>query len=81
MRRMFQVQMPGVPAAIQDIFNQIFRASAEADVVDIGAEYEVNGAFTETRVLNVTAPTTANIAAVLATLLADLKNGGAKKST
>jgi hypothetical protein len=81
MRKMFQVQMPGIPQNIQGIFNQIFQASAEADIVDIGAEYTVNGAFTETRELNVTAPTAANIAAVLATLLADLKNGGAKKST
>lgn len=81
MRKMFQAQMPGVPQPIQDIFNQIFRASAEADVVDIGSEYTVNGTFTEERELNVTAPTAANIAAVLATLLADLKNGGAKKST
>jgi hypothetical protein len=81
MRKMYQMQMPGVPQSVQAIFNEIFRASSEADIVDIGAEYTISGSFTETRTLNVAAPTAANIAAVLATLLTDLKNGGARKST
>jgi hypothetical protein len=81
MRKMFQVQMPGVPQNIQSIFNQIFQASAEADVVDIGSEYTIDGTYVETRTLDVDSPTAANVANVLATLLTDLKNGGAKKST
>jgi hypothetical protein len=73
--------MPGVPMNIQSIFNEIFRASQEGDIVDIGGGFTISGSFTETRTLNVTAPTTANIAAVLATLIYDLQRGGATKST
>lgn len=81
MRKMYQMQMPGVPRETQAIFNEIFRASAEADVVDIGAEFTIDGTYVETRTLDVDTPTAANVAAVLATLLTDLKNGGARKST
>jgi hypothetical protein len=81
MRKMYQVQMPGVSPSVQAVFNEIFRASAEADIVDIGAEYTIDGTYTETRTLDVDTPTAANVANVLATLLTDLKNGGAKKST
>lgn len=81
MRKLFLGQMPGVPQSIQSIFNEIEKASKDADGVDISAAFSVNGAFTETRVLNVTAPTAANVAAVLATLLADLKRGGARRTT
>jgi hypothetical protein len=78
---MFQPQMPDVPMDIQSIFNEIFRASQEADIVDIGGAYTITGTYTATRNLNVTTPTAANIAAVLATLIADLQSGGATKTT
>jgi hypothetical protein len=78
---MFQPQMPGVPPNIQAVFNEIFRASHEADLVDIGQAFTISGTFTETTQLNVTAPTAANTAAVLATLLLYLQRGGATKST
>lgn len=81
MRKMNQPPMMGVPLPIQSIFNQIFQASLEADVVDIAAPYTFTGTPTETRNLNVSAPTTANIAAVLATLILDLQRGGATKTT
>lgn len=81
MRKLYQAQMVGVPLPIQSIFNEIYRASQEADIVDIGAAYTISGSFTPTRTLNVTAPTTANLAAVLATLISDLQSGGATKST
>ncbi len=73
--------MPGVPPEIQAVFNEIFRASQEADGVDIGQAFSINGTFTETTQLNVTAPTAANTAAVLATLILYLQRGGATKST
>ncbi len=81
MRKLNQLSMPGVPIGIQNTFNEIYRASLEADVVDIGAAFTITGSFTATRNLNVTAPTAANIAAVLATLISDLKAGGATKNT
>ncbi len=73
--------MLGVPPEIQSIFNEIFRASQEADLIDIGQAFSINGTFTETTQLNVTAPTAANTAAVLATLILYLQRGGATKST
>jgi hypothetical protein len=36
LRKLVQPQMPGVPMNIQSIFNEIFRASQEGDIVDIG---------------------------------------------
>ena len=81
MRKMFQSQMPGVPAQIQNVFNEIFRASQEADIIDIGQAYTFTGTFTKTRQLNVTTPTLANAVAVLATLISDLQSGGTTKST
>lgn len=80
MRKMFQSQMPGVPPQIQNIFNEIFRASQEGDIVDIGQAFTITGTYVETRELDLSSPTAANVAAVLATLLTDLKRGGAKKS-
>lgn len=79
MRKMFQSQMPGVPANIQSIFNEIFRASQEGDIVDIGQAFTITGTYVETRELDLSSPTAANVAAVLATLLTDLKRGGAKE--
>lgn len=81
MRKLAQGSFQNLPPYLQQAFNEIYRASQEADVVDIGAAYTITGAFTETRTLNVASPTIANVAAVLATLLADLKRGGATKTT
>jgi len=80
-RKLNGINMTGVPTLIQGVFNQIFRASQEADVVDIGQAFTITGSFTPTRNLNVTSPTTANIAAVLATLISDLQHGGSTKTT
>lgn len=77
---MSQPPMTGVPANIQALFNLIFKASRDADVVDIAQSYTITGTFTETRTLNVSAPTTANIAAVLATLLLDFQRGGPNRT-
>lgn len=81
MRPLFLGQMNGIPQEVQSIFNEIEKASKEADVIEIGQAYTITGSYTETRNLNVTAPTTANIAAVLATLIADLQRGGANRTT
>jgi hypothetical protein len=81
MRKLYQSQMPGIPPQIQNVFNEIFSASQDGDIVDIGQAYTFTGTFTKTRQLNVTTPTLANIAAVLATLISDLQSGGSTKST
>lgn len=81
MRKMSQPPMPGVPQPVQNIFNLIFKASRDADLVDIAQAFSITGNFTETRVLNVTSPTTANIAAVLATFLRDCQRGGQNRTT
>jgi hypothetical protein len=66
---------------VQDAFNEVFRASQENDTIDIAQPYTITGSFTPTRTLNVTSPTIANVAAVLATLIQDLKRGGTSKTT
>jgi hypothetical protein len=59
----------------------IIRASAEVDLTDIIAPYTITGDFTETRDLNVTTPSLANIAAVIATFITDCKRGGQFRTT
>lgn len=73
--------MPGIPLEVQKIFNEIFQASQDGDIVDIATPYTFTGTPTATRNLNVSAPTAANIAAVLATLLQDLQKGGTTRTT
>lgn len=68
-------------AAVQDAFNEVFRASQDNDTIDIALPYTITGTFTPTRTLNVSSPTLANIAAVLATLLQDFQRGGTSKTT
>ena len=82
MRKISKPQsMQGIPLQIQKVFNTIFSASQDADIVDLGQAYTITGTFTPTRELNVTSPTTANIAAVLATLLSDFQSGGQNRTT
>jgi len=73
--------MPDVPLNIQNVFNEIFRASQDGAIEDLGSAYTITGTFTATRNLNVTTPTAANIAAVLATLISDLQRGGTSRTT
>lgn len=71
----------GIPPELQSIFNEIIQASQDGDITDIGGAFTISGTFTETTVLNVSAPSTANIAAVLATLILHLQRGGATRTT
>jgi len=59
---------------------EIENASAE-DAIAVADSYGANSTYPTTRQLNVTSPTAANIAAVLASFLADLRKRGVKKST
>lgn len=80
MRRLYARPLPGVPPAIAKMFDEIAAASLDGDIIDIGQAYTITGTFTPTRNLNVTTPTAANIAAVLATLISDFKAGGSTKT-
>ena len=80
MRKLYKQPMPGIPANLQAMFNQIVEASQSGDITDIGGAFTVTGTYTPTRTLNVTSPTLANVVAVLATLIADLKAGGANRT-
>lgn len=81
MRRLMPMQMGNIDPQVQSLFNEIFRASLENDTVDIAQAFSFTGTPTATRNLNVSAPTLANIVAVLATLLQDLQRGGTNKNT
>ena len=54
--------------------------ASNEDALDLARDYGASGSFTETRQVNVTSPSAANLAAVLATLLADLRRGGTKRT-
>lgn len=81
MRKLVQPAAINSLSSVQQAFNEVFRASQENDTIDIAQAYSITGTYTPTRVLNVSSPTIANVAAVLATLLADLKRGGTSKTT
>lgn len=68
---------------LQEIFSEIFSASNENDTIDISQAFDIpaTGTFAATRTLNVTAPTLANVVAVLATLLEDMQRGGTNRNT
>jgi hypothetical protein len=59
-------------------FQQIENASWE-DIAEVADGYTITGTLTETRTLDVATPSTANIAAVLGTLITDLKRRGQKR--
>lgn len=72
-----QIKDPVAREAIKQIIN----ASAQVDTTDIFAPYTITGTYVETRELNVTSPSLANIAAVLATIIADCQRGGQFRTT
>jgi hypothetical protein len=69
------------PNNVQASFNEIEAASGENDVIDIGQNFSFTGTPTTTTNLNVAAPTAANCAAVLATLLEIMQKGGINRTT
>lgn len=84
MRKVAQVNTAGVQdPVVKALFDEIFRASVENDTIDISQAFDIpaTGSFPATRTLNVTAPTLANVVAVLATLLQDLQRGGTNRNT
>lgn len=65
--------------AIIEALRDIERASNE-DPVEVFDAYSSNDTATVTREINVSSPSTSNLAAVLATLVADMQRRGVKRS-
>jgi hypothetical protein len=74
----------GTPEArlrrIEDALREIERASYVANTIDLGAAFSTTGTLTETRSFDVGTGTLDDVRTVLATLLADMKRGGAKRT-
>ena len=65
----------------REALREIELASQEANIVDIAQAFTIEGAFTETRTLNVGVSTLTETQAFIATLISDLKRGGAFRTT
>jgi hypothetical protein len=63
---------------IDRAFRQIEIASQE-DLSTVFDEYSYTGTLTETREVDLTTPSVANLAAVLATLIVDIKKRGSRR--
>lgn len=61
-----------------EAFRLIEEASNE-DIAAVADGYTITGTLTETRDIDVSTPTAANVASVLATLIADIKRRGQKR--
>ncbi len=70
------IHIDNVPASLNEIQN----ASRENDVVEIAQNFSFTGTPTTTTNLNVSAPTVANVAAVLATLIEIMQRGGLSRT-
>lgn len=68
------------PSDLQGSLREIERASHESDLTEIGKAFSITGTFTPTFTLNVTSPTLANIANVIATLLDTIQKGGTTRT-
>jgi hypothetical protein len=66
---------------MQAALSEIQAASTQNDIVDIANSFSITGTFTETYDLNLTSPTAANIAAVLATLITVMQRGGLNRTS
>lgn len=64
-----------VTAALREI-----ETASYDDVQTVADAFTITGTLTETRTIDVSTPTAANCAAVIATFLSDLKKRGAKRT-
>lgn len=69
----------GFKKYVEDALRAIEQASA-ADVAAVLDHFSVTGVVTETRTLDVSTATAADIVSFIATLLSDVQKGGQKKS-
>lgn len=68
-------------SAVAAILQEIARASADENIVDLAQAFEITGDFTETRTLHVGTSTLAETQAFIATFITDLQRGGANRTT
>jgi hypothetical protein len=68
------------PSNVQEALRELMRASQVNDVVDISQNFSLSGTLTDTTTLNLSAPTAANVAAVLGTLLTIMQKGGINRT-
>ena len=61
--------------------DELQTASRENDILDISQNFSMSGTLTQTTVLNLTAPSAANVAAVLGTLLEIMQKGNINRTT
>lgn len=71
------IKDPATKAAIEELV----RASADENIIDIAQAFTIAGDYTDTRTLNVGTSTLAETQAFIATLIADFKRGGSNRST
>lgn len=69
------------PNNVAASLDEIQRASHENDLVEIAQNFSMSGTFTPTYVLNLSSPSAANVAAVLATLIQVFQKGGLNRTT
>lgn len=69
------------PSNVAAALVEIQRASHENDTCEIAQNFTFTGTLTPTYALNLSAPTAANIAAVLGTLILALQKGGINRTT
>lgn len=69
------------PNDAQSALREIQNASFQNDVVDIANIFSFTGTVTDTTDLNLSSPTLANVAAVLATLLQTMQKGNVNRTS
>lgn len=69
------------PRNVLASFNEIERASHECDITELAQAFTITGAYTPTRVLDVTTATLPDLLAFVATWVADRQRGGQNRTT
>jgi hypothetical protein len=69
------------PNNLQAAVIELAQASKENDIVDVAQNFDFDVPPTQTTTLNLSAPTLANVAAVVGTLLQIMQKGGINRST
>jgi hypothetical protein len=80
MRRLNLQLNPSLDPAVRAALLEIERASHDDNIIDMLAPFEITGAFTETRTLDVGTSTLTETQEFIATLISDLKRGGQNRT-
>lgn len=67
--------------SVARLLDEVARASADENLVDIAAAFTIEDTYTERRTLNVASSSLAEVKEFIATLIDDLKRGGSNRST